>query len=69
MTKFSWRWWLRKKDTSPDGAGPASKRFEGGDRRQLLQALSAIAGSGALAAMSQPADAKDSSDLPPPNGR
>ena len=37
-----------------------------GDRRQLLQALSALAGSGALAAISQPAEAKDSSDLPPP---
>ena len=32
----------------------------------MLQALSAVVGGGALAAMSQPADAKDSSELPPP---
>ena len=36
-----------------------------GARRHLLQALSALAGGGALAAL-QPAAAKDASDLPPP---
>jgi len=49
----------RKKNESPDvGLSP--------DRRHLLQALSAIAGGGALAVMSEPAAAKDASDLPPP---
>src|SRR6185295_12879638 len=65
-SSFSWRWWPRNKNKSPDGAGLASKRLKDGDRRQLLQALSALAGSGALAAMAQPGEAKDSSDLPPP---
>jgi mannose-6-phosphate isomerase-like protein (cupin superfamily) len=36
------------------------------DRRRLLQALSSLAGGGALAAVSRSADAKDASDLPPP---
>jgi len=66
MASFSWHWWPRRKHKSPDGAEPVSKRFEGGDRRQLLRALSAIAGSGALAVTSRPAKARDSSDLPPP---
>src|SRR6478735_7631257 len=35
-------------------------------RRHLLHALSAVAGSGALAVMSEPAEAKDASDLPLP---
>ena len=64
--KFSWRWWPRNKNRSRNNAGLTSNQFEGGDRRQLLQALSAMAGSGALAAMSQPAVAKDASELPPP---
>src|SRR5262249_39606957 len=38
----------------------------GRDRRHLLQALSALAGGGALAALSHPTAAKDASDLPPP---
>jgi hypothetical protein len=63
---FAWRWWPRRKSKSLDDAELSSKRFEGGDRRHLLQALSAMAGGGALTAMSQPAEAKDSSDLPPP---
>jgi hypothetical protein len=66
MSRFAWRWWSRSKDKSLDGAGLCSEPFEGGDRRHLLQALSAMAGSGALAVISQPAEAKDSSDLPPP---
>ena len=66
MGRLSWRWWSRKKDKSLEDAELSSERFEGGDRRHLLQALSAMAGGGALAAMSQPAEAKDSSDLPPP---
>src|SRR5437868_1986431 len=64
MSRFNWRWWSRNK--SLDDAALASERFEGGERRHLLQALSALAGGGALAAVSQPAKAKDSSDLPPP---
>jgi quercetin dioxygenase-like cupin family protein len=43
-----------------------SGRIDGGDRRQLLQALSAIAGGSALAAMPRPVEAKDASELPPP---
>ena len=66
MSRFSWRWWPRNRNKSLDDAELSSRRLEGGDRRQLLQALSAMAGSGALAAMSQPAEARDSSDLPPP---
>jgi hypothetical protein len=35
-------------------------------RRRLLQVLSAFASGGAIAALAQPAVAKDASDLPPP---
>jgi cupin domain len=66
MSKLLWRWWPRNKNKSLDEAELASKRFEGDGRRHLLQALSAMAAGGALAAMSQPAEAKDASDLPPP---
>src|SRR5476649_2533061 len=62
MSILPWRWWPRNKTKSPDGAG----RFDGSDRRHLLQALSVMAGGGALAAMSQPAAAKDAIDLPTP---
>jgi len=65
MNRFSWRWWPRSNKAARDAA-LASRQFEVADRRQLLQALSAIAGSGALAAMPQPAAAKDASELPPP---
>jgi hypothetical protein len=65
MSKLSWRWWPRNNNKS-SGAKIPSERFEGWDRRHLLQDLSAMVGGGALAAMSRPADAKDSSDLPPP---
>jgi mannose-6-phosphate isomerase-like protein (cupin superfamily) len=44
----------------------AMSRFSWLDRRRLLQALSAIAGGGALAALPQDASAKDASELPPP---
>src|SRR6185295_8701877 len=64
--QFSRRWWPRPENTSADDAGLSSARSEGGDRRQLLQALSAMATGGALAAMAQPAEAKDASELPPP---
>ena len=68
MSRFSWRWWPSRKTCSPSNAeaAHAPKRFEGTDRRHLLQALSAIAGGGALAALPQNLDAKDASDLPPP---
>jgi len=65
MGGLSWCWWPRNKNKSLDNA-ELSKRFEGGDRRHLLQALSAMVGGGALAVMSQSAEARDSSDLPPP---
>jgi quercetin dioxygenase-like cupin family protein len=66
MSRFNWRWLSRNKDKSLDDAGLGSEQFADGDRRHLLQALSALVGGGALAAVSQPARAKDSSDLPPP---
>ena len=66
MSRLSWRWWPRNKTKSPDDAALTSERCEGRERRHLLQALSAMAGGGALAVMSQPAEAKDASDLPPP---
>jgi len=66
MSRLSWRWWSRNKNISGNAAELPSEKFAGADRRHLLQALSAIAGSGALAAMSQPAEAKDASELPPP---
>ena len=66
MSGLSWRWWSRNNNKSPDDAELSSERFEGGDRRQLLQAFSALAGGGALAAMSHAAEAKDASELPPP---
>src|SRR5258707_12130407 len=66
MNRFSWPWWPRRKTRSLDDATLPSERFEGGDRRHLLQALSAMAGGGALTVLSQPAEAKDASDLPPP---
>jgi quercetin dioxygenase-like cupin family protein len=66
MSRLAWRWWPRNKNKSLDDAELSSKRFEGGDRRHLLQALPAMIGGGALAVMSQPAEAGDSSDLPPP---
>src|ERR1043166_100726 len=64
MSGVSWRWWLRKKDKGE--ARPASRQFEGRNRRHLLQAISALVGGGAMAAMSESVAAKDSSDLPPP---
>lgn len=66
MKQLSWRWWPRGRRKSHDAAAPGSAQAEGADRRQLLQALTAMAGSGAFAAMSQPAYAKDASELPPP---
>ena len=66
MGRLSWRWWPRNKTKSPDDAAFACERFAGGDRRHLLQALSAMAGGGALAVMSRPSEATDSSELPPP---
>src|SRR5476651_518958 len=59
MNMLSWRWWPRNK-------AKTSEHFVSGDRRHLLRALSAMVGGGALAAMSQPAAAKDASELPPP---
>ena len=64
--QFSWCWWPRDNSNSADDVELSSKPFDGGDRRQLLQALSALAGGSALAAMSQAAEAKDSSELPAP---
>jgi len=66
MGRLSWRWWSRNKDKSSCDAARPSEQSTGTDRRQLLQVFSAIAGSGALAAMPQSAGAKDASELPPP---
>ena len=43
---FTWRWWPRGKNKSADDAELASEKLEGGDRRQLLQALTAVVGGG-----------------------
>jgi hypothetical protein len=66
MSWLSWRSWPRTKNKSLDAAELTSKRSEGAERRDLLQAVSAMVGGGALAVMSQPAEASDSSKLPPP---
>src|SRR4051812_16735995 len=66
MGRLSWRWWSRSKKKSGGDAELASERFEGGDRRHLLQAFSAMAGGGALAVISPAVEAKDVSELPPP---
>ena len=61
-----WPWRARGKNRSGDDAAHSSEQFEGGDRRHLLRALSAMAAGCALAAASQSAEAKDASELPPP---
>ena len=66
MGRLSWRFWLRNNKKSLGNAQVSSEQPEGADRRQLLQALSAFAGSGALSVMAPPAAAKDASELPPP---
>jgi mannose-6-phosphate isomerase-like protein (cupin superfamily) len=66
MKRLPWRWWSQDRRKFRDGTEPAFKPADGADRRQLLQALSAIAGSSTLAAVAQPAQAKDASELPPP---
>ena len=66
MGRSSWRWWPRNKNKSVDDAELSAQRPEGGDRRRLLRALSAMAGGGALAAMSQGAAAQASGDPPSP---
>jgi quercetin dioxygenase-like cupin family protein len=66
MSWLSWRRWTRNRSKFSSNAKLPPGRFEGEDRRHLLQVLSAMAGGGALAAMAKPAQAKDSSDLPPP---
>src|SRR5712672_3213919 len=66
MSRLFWRWWPWHKNRSLDDAELSSNRFAGDDRRHLLQALSAMAAGGALAAISEPAEATDSSDLSPP---
>lgn len=66
MSRLGWRWWSRNKNVSSNDIGRASQPSEGDDRRHLLKVLTAVAGSSALAAMSDPVAAKDASDLPPP---
>ena len=66
MRWFSWYWGRPRKGKSLGDTRPYAEECERGDRRQLLQALSAMAGGSALVAISRPAGAKDSSDLPPP---
>src|SRR5437868_5308786 len=66
MGMLSWCRRPRTKTKSFGAAEFASERFEGRDRRHVLQALSALAGGGAWAAVSQRAEAKESSDLPTP---
>src|SRR3954452_20858558 len=65
-SRHVWRWWLRNNSKCLDAAERCRKESGSGDRRKLLQALSAMAGSGVLSLMSQRTEAKDSSYLPPP---
>ena len=58
--------WRSASRTSRDKAKLSTERSEGEDRRRLLQMFSAAVGSGALTMLSQPAEAKDASELPPP---
>jgi mannose-6-phosphate isomerase-like protein (cupin superfamily) len=64
MSRIFWHWWPRNKNRFDQEF--LSEQFKNADRRLLLAALSAIAGSGALATMSNLAKAKDASELPPP---
>jgi hypothetical protein len=66
MIWLSWRWWSRSTIRPPDNAELSFDQPEGGNRRHLLQALSAMVGGSALAALSPPAQARDASELPPP---
>ena len=66
MGRLAWRWWSRKKGKSLNETELSPEELEGGDRRQLLQGFSAMVGSGAIAVLSKPAEAKDASDLPAP---
>ena len=66
MSRLSWLWRSRVKNTSRDDAGSSSEQFKGEDRRHILRAMTALIGGGALAAVSDTARAKDLSDLPPP---
>jgi len=60
MGRLAWPWWPRRRNKST-GENELSSR-----RRQLLQGLSAVAGGGALAALAEPAVAKEAGELPPP---
>lgn len=66
MRMISWLWPRRNKNSSAGSTEFSSPQPEQDDRRRLLQALSAMVGGGALAAVSAPVQAKDSSELPPP---
>src|SRR5262245_14804123 len=66
MSRLFLRWWPWGKVKAPGRAELSSGRSEPNDRRHLLQAFSAMAAGGALAAMPQPSEAKDASELPPP---
>ena len=65
LKRFASRWWPRRKKEFRDDAQLSSKHLAG-DRRQVIHALSVIAGGGAFATMPQTAEAQDSSSLPPP---
>jgi hypothetical protein len=66
MRGISWRWWRRNKAKPVGEIERSSEQVDATDRRQLLQVFSVIAGSSAFAAMPQSAEARDSSELPPP---
>lgn len=58
--------WRSATNNVRDEAKLSSELSAGGDRRHLLRMFSAAAWGGALAMLSQPAKAKDASELPPP---
>lgn len=65
MNMLFWRWWPRKKSGSLDDA-ESSERSEAGARRDPVQVLSGGARQARPASMPQPAEVRDSGDLPPP---
>src|SRR4051794_31711622 len=65
-TRYFSHWWSRNNGKCLDAAERCRKEAGSGDRRKLLQALSAMTGSSVLSLISQRSEAKDSSNLRPP---
>ncbi len=66
MSRFLSLLHRQKNNQLGDNAASGARPSQGTDRRHLLRSLFALLGGGTLTAMGRPAEAKDSSDLPPP---